>query len=150
MMNSHQLSVVGWRFTMFQYGGFLSHRATPSHHPFRTMGDFPVHKNPPAIYWGTPMAQESPTCFIISLNPWVSYIRCPGFVQGTNDPGSSCKRPLDDCIDHPQRNGHCCPQRLFEVGMWKSKGLDIAWNSYHTWIFIILEYYSWNVGKTMP
>ena len=30
------------------YGHFLSHGATPSHHPF-TEGDFPVHKNHPVI-----------------------------------------------------------------------------------------------------
>ena len=37
-------------------GGFLSHRATPVHHPFLD-GIFP-HKNQP--FSGTPMAMETP------------------------------------------------------------------------------------------
>ena len=38
------------------YGGFLSHRGTPSHHPFLD-GIFPYK---PTSYWGTPMTMEIP------------------------------------------------------------------------------------------
>ena len=42
------------RASKCQYGAFLSHRATPSHHPFRTAGFSRSQK--PSSYGGTPIS----------------------------------------------------------------------------------------------
>ena len=54
--------VVGGRaiFTINPFGGFLSHRATPSHHPFRTMGFSRSQKA--SSYASTPMTSSKPPC----------------------------------------------------------------------------------------
>ena len=56
-------------------------------------------------------------CFIRNSHPQPVAFCCfssanAGFFfgQGANDPGSSCQRPLDDCIDDPQRNSRRCPR----------------------------------------
>ena len=49
----HGLSTIHVIYIMNTYGGFLSHGATPSSHPFR-LGVSIIKYDKPSSYWGTP------------------------------------------------------------------------------------------------
>ena len=70
------------------YVGFLSHRGTPSHHPFLD-GDFPVEINPPAI--GVP--------------PWLWK---PPYLSGWTTSIFGWPKPLVATEMSPGRFVHCC------------------------------------------